>query len=1050
MNFNTGLGLVVLGGSLLLATLPKTGARKLASAGVGFVLILALLTLFEYLLSTNLGIDELLFSGPSRIGTTHPGRMAWQTALVFVLLALAVLLVRCESRWSRRPTQWLAVAALIFPTQALMGYVLGRMTILGLGPEGPYMAVPTAIAFACAAVALLLHEPNQYWMGLLTARTPGSAVCRRLLIASIFLPVVLGAIALHVAGGAAKPPEYSVATIAWLTTLAFLALVGETLVSLTSDITQRRRTEEGLHRERERVALALKTGQMGVYDLNLADQTLWWSPEIYLVFGVSNDSFTPTIESFSALVHPEDREILWRRLHESIARGEPFLHEFRIIRPDGTIRWIGNRAQTDYDSKGMPVRHFGVAIDVTDRRLADEELRHQRERLTLALEGAELAAWDWNIVTGAVTLDERWWRMRGYVPEESFPHIDTFMRGIHPDDLAQMQAALDEHLKGSAPYYVAEFRVKTKAGGWIWIADRGKVFERDANGRPSRMLGTELDITSRKHLEQRLAVMHAITRVLAESPAVAVAIPKVLQIIGESLGWDVGDFWTLDSEANVLRCLNVWHVPSARVEPFKKVSYARTFKHGASLPGRTWKTLRPIWIPDVTQDSIFVRTNEALAAGLRAAFAFPILSGEKCLGVMEFFSPESRELDDALLQVFSGIGTQIGQFIERKEAEEALQKSEERFDRAQRAAHVGIWDWDVVTGAASWTDEAWRIFGRTQGEFTITYDNWLACVHPDDRASAAADVEAARQRREYRSEYRVLDPSGNVRWVESRGESVYNEMCQPVRMIGSVLDITDRKRAQEELRGANEKLASHAVQLETLVRQRTARLTEMVNELQHLSYAITHDMRAPLRAMSAFSEMLLEKASNASPETQDYCRRILTAAHRLDKLIQDALSYTTTVLQELPLEPVNLSTLLRGIIDTYPNLHFDKADIQIEGSLPTVLGNESLLTQCFSNLFGNAVKFVAPGTRPIVRIWADVTDGFARISVHDNGVGIPQHAQQRVFGMFQKLDKEHEGTGIGLAIVRKVVERMGGKVGVDSEVGKGSRFWVELPLAPNN
>jgi signal transduction histidine kinase len=267
-------------------------------------------------------------------------------------------------------------------------------------------------------------------------------------------------------------------------------------------------------------------------------------------------------------------------------------------------------------------------------------------------------------------------------------------------------------------------------------------------------------------------------------------------------------------------------------------------------------------------------------------------------------------------------------------------------------------------------------------------------------------------------------------------------------MIGTVLDITDRKRAQEELRHANEKLASHAVHLETLVRQRTTRLTEMVNELQHLSYAITHDMRAPLRAMSAFSEMLIEKTSNASTEVQDYCRRILTGAHRLDKLIQDALSYTTTVLQELPLEPVNLSTLLRGIIDTYPNLHFDKADIQIEGSLPTVLGNESLLTQCFSNLLGNAVKFVAPGTRPIVRIWADVTDGFARISVRDNGVGIPLHAQQRLFGMFQKLDIQHEGTGIGLAIVRKVVERMSGKVSVDSEVGRGSCFWVELPLAP--
>jgi signal transduction histidine kinase len=152
------------------------------------------------------------------------------------------------------------------------------------------------------------------------------------------------------------------------------------------------------------------------------------------------------------------------------------------------------------------------------------------------------------------------------------------------------------------------------------------------------------------------------------------------------------------------------------------------------------------------------------------------------------------------------------------------------------------------------------------------------------------------------------------------------------------------------------------------------------------------------------------------------------------------------VLQELPLEPVDLSKLLRGLLDTYPNFHPEKADIQIEGDLPVVLGNESLLTQCFSNLIGNAVKFVASGTRPQVRVRAETVDGTARIWVQDNGIGIPKHAQDRLFGMFQKLDSQYEGTGIGLAIVRKVVERMGGKVGVESEQGQGSRFWVELHL----
>jgi len=223
----------------------------------------------------------------------------------------------------------------------------------------------------------------------------------------------------------------------------------------------------------------------------------------------------------------------------------------------------------------------------------------------------------------------------------------------------------------------------------------------------------------------------------------------------------------------------------------------------------------------------------------------------------------------------------------------------------------------------------------------------------------------------------------------------------------------------------------------------------MINELQHVSYAITHDMRAPLRAMSAFADMLGEKAATgATPaETQEYCRRILVAAERLDKLILDALQYNKTVLLELPLEPVDLSNFTSDLIKTYPNFQPDKADIRIEGPLPVVLANEALLTQCLSNLLRNAVKFVASGVRPEVRISAEDRGAMTRIWVKDNGIGIPAQAQQRLFKMFQRLTHDYEGTGIGLAIVRKVVERMGGNVGAESEPGRGSRFWFELRLA---
>jgi PAS domain S-box-containing protein len=284
-----------------------------------------------------------------------------------------------------------------------------------------------------------------------------------------------------------------------------------------------------------------------------------------------------------------------------------------------------------------------------------------------------------------------------------------------------------------------------------------------------------------------------------------------------------------------------------------------------------------------------------------------------------------------------------------------------------------------------------------------------------------------------------------------------DDSAAPIRepggpLFGVVLvfrDFTERKQMEDSLRASQEQLSAHATELARTVAERTAKLEETVDELRRVSYAISHDMRAPLRAMNTFANLLLSDLAEGIDVSrgEDYCQRIITATNRLDKLIQDALDYMKVAQHGLPVGPVNLSKLVSDLIRIYPNLHPEKADIVVEDELPTVIGNETLLSQCFSNLLGNAVKFVAPGVGPKVRVRAEYRDSIARIWVEDNGIGIPKNPRDRLFKMFQKLDTEYEGTGIGLAIVHKVVERMGGKVGVESEPGEGSRFWVELPVA---
>jgi signal transduction histidine kinase len=247
---------------------------------------------------------------------------------------------------------------------------------------------------------------------------------------------------------------------------------------------------------------------------------------------------------------------------------------------------------------------------------------------------------------------------------------------------------------------------------------------------------------------------------------------------------------------------------------------------------------------------------------------------------------------------------------------------------------------------------------------------------------------------------------------------------------------------------AKNEISQHAIHLEQVVKERTSQLSETVRELEGFSYSVSHDMRAPLRAMQSYASFLVDDyGSKLDAEGNHYLQQIMRSSVRLDSLIRDVLNYTKIVHSRLPLEPVNLDRLVRDIVETYPNEQLVKPHIDIIGVLPTVMGNEALLTQCISNLLSNGAKFVAPGTQPHLEIWAEEREeNVDRIWFKDNGLGIAAENHERIFGMFERIHpaEEYEGTGIGLTIVRKAAERMGAQIGFDSKLGHGSSFWIEL------
>jgi two-component system sensor histidine kinase/response regulator len=256
-------------------------------------------------------------------------------------------------------------------------------------------------------------------------------------------------------------------------------------------------------------------------------------------------------------------------------------------------------------------------------------------------------------------------------------------------------------------------------------------------------------------------------------------------------------------------------------------------------------------------------------------------------------------------------------------------------------------------------------------------------------------------------------------------------------------EVRERTRNAAEISQLNLQLEQKNKALE----ERTASLQETITELDSYSYSISHDMRAPLRTMKGYSDILIEEClPHLSPEHQSYLHKIASGAARLDHLIQDVLSYSWLSRSKFQLEEIDADRLTRDIIEQYPGMQAPQADVAIEGTLPRVWANEATLTQCLSNLLGNAIKFVAPGEVPRVRLRAGRVGGDIRLWVEDNGIGIAPRDQDRIFGIFVKVHpaQVYNGTGIGLSIVRRAAEKMGGKIGLESELGKGARFWLQL------
>ena len=553
--------------------------------------------------------------------------------------------------------------------------------------------------------------------------------------------------------------------------------------------------------------------------------------------------------------------------------------------------------------------------------------------------------------------------------------------------------------------------------------------------------------TEQKLAERRLAAQYAIARVLADCTTIQQATPEILRAVGESLGWQVGVLWQVKAGTKILCCVEVWRTSLDRFSEFVTVTQSMSFSKGVGLPGRTWETGKPIWIPDAVQDPNFPRAPMASQAGLHAAFAFPIRLGDAILGVMEFFSREIQEPDEALLHQMVSVGSQIGQFMQRKETEMALRESEEQTRLILDTALDAVVTLDEHGNVIGWNSQAEGMFGWSREEI-IGQPVVSTIIPPKYRDAHLQGIQRCLTSEVSQSLNKRIELSGlhrdghefplelAITAVRSQGKIIFS---------GFLRDLTERRQTEDALLKSEEQ----------------RRQAQKMEAMGTLAGGIAHDFNNILSAIIGYTELAMTQIGVGSP-VLPRLQEVLRAGYRAKNLVRQILTFSrqdesgkkVMYLQPIVQEALNL---LRASLPSTISLH-----AELQPSSAPVLADATQIHQVVMNLGANAEYAMRPtGGRLTVKLDEVAVDGttasfvqglhvgsYVRLKVADSGQGMTPSITKRIFDPFFTTKDVGEGTGMGLAVIHGVVTSHGGVIRVDSQKGVGTTFTIYFPCSP--
>lgn len=762
------------------------------------------------------------------------------------------------------------------------------------------------------------------------------------------------------------------------------------MLGLTMDITPRKQAEEAARAGEERLAQAVRAAALGFFDHDQRTDQLFWSRRMYEILGIPAEA-EASLSRYLAVIHPDDRD----RVRSAVARAHDptgdglFTAEHRLLRPDGSTRWVSLRSRTEFEGQGAarrPVRTIGAVADITDFKRAETVIRESEARLRLSLEASGAGCWSWDVSTNRPNWDARYHQMYGFGPDDPVS-FEAWIARVHADDrprlLARIQALMAPN---SGEAWNEEFRAVFPNGQERWMAGMGRI-ERDAEGLAVRFVGINLDITERKQAE-------AAVRISEERYALAVR--------GTNDGiWD----WNILTDEDYL-------------SPRWKALLGYEDHELPNRPESFFARLHPEDVERV-QAAVQAHLNEGAPYNLELRLRHKD-------GGYRWFQSRGEALRDDTGRPLRMAGS-ITDITARKEADAALRASEERFTLAIRGTRDGIWDWNVLTNEAYHSPRWKELLGYADHELSNQAEAFFSRLHPDDFARVqAAGADAIERGLPVEFECRLRHRDETYRWFLSRGAPVLDGKGRTVRMTGAISDITEQKRAAAEILGLYQEGQRTARRLQELSR----RLLEVQEgERKRLARDLHDEMGQSLSAL----KLALNKLRRGTPEA------------RQDRLLGDCQAITSQMLEEVRrltrelrppvLDDLGLAAALEWQAEQQASRCGWALTCRVEPGLPRYAPD--LEITCFRILQEALTNIARHAQARTVRVSLRAADGLLRLAVADDGVGFDADAAG------------HPRQGVasyGLLGMRERAELIDGRLRLSSQPGRGTEVEACFPI----